>query len=75
MVNYFENESLQFLDHFVSFEKLNLLTYHIAKKYSEKIKLQGKIAVIDFQKKMEDVYQKENFPVVPTTVDPVLNLI
>ena len=72
MANYFENESLNFLDYFVNFRTLSLLAYNIAKKYSEKIQLQGKIAVSDFQKKIEDTYQKEGFPVVPTTIDPVL---
>lgn len=70
--NYFENETLSFLDYFVNFSTLNLLTYHKAKNYSSKIQLQGKISIADFQKKIEEIYQEEKFPVVPTTVDPVL---
>ena len=69
---YFDNISLPYLDYYVEFSTLNLLSYNIAKEQSSKIELKVKTTIAEFQKKIENIYREEGFPVVPTTVDPVL---
>jgi putative mRNA 3-end processing factor len=70
--NYFENETLPYLDYFVNIKILNKLSYFVAKHLSTKIKLESKTSIADFQKQLEHIYQEEKFPVVPTTTNPVL---
>ncbi|NPD88782.1 MAG: MBL fold metallo-hydrolase [Asgard group archaeon] len=70
--NYFDNASLPYLDYFIEYSILNQLSYNITKKQSNKIELKTKTSIAEFQKKIENIYHEEGFPVVPTTVDPVL---
>ncbi|MCG3226718.1 MAG: MBL fold metallo-hydrolase [Candidatus Heimdallarchaeota archaeon] len=70
--NYFDNTTLPYLDQFVEFITLNQLSYNIAKNQSNKIELKTKTSIAEFQKKIEMIYQDVEFPVVPTTIDPVL---
>ena len=60
------------LDYFVSLETLNLLSYNMTKNLSLSIKLDSQTSIAEFQKKIEREFTKQNFPIVPTVVDPIL---
>ncbi len=63
---------INFLDHYLEKEILDKVSYNIAKNFSSQVKVSEKISLVDFQKKIEEVYKKENFPVFPTVIDPIL---
>lgn len=63
---------IDFLDHYLEREVLDKVAYNIAKSYSNQVKVDEKISLVDFQKKIEEVYKKDNFPVFPTVIDPIL---
>ncbi len=65
-------ETINYLDYYLEREILDKVAYNIAKNYSSQVKVNGKISMVDFQKKIEEVYERENFPVFPTVVDPIL---
>jgi putative mRNA 3-end processing factor len=64
---------INFLDHYLEREILDKVSYNIAKNYSSQVKITEKISLVDFQKKIEEVYKKEKFPAFPTVIDPILH--
>ena len=65
-------KTINYLDYYLEREILDKVAYNIAKNYSKQVEISEKITMVDFQKKIEEVYKLENFPVFPTVVDPIL---
>lgn len=63
---------LKYLDFHVDQRVLNDLAYYYTKHLSNEIQLEKKISMAEFQKKIENKYKENKFPVVPTVVDPIL---
>ncbi len=62
----------RYLDFLIDQNLLNELSYHYSKHQSSEIKLEKKTSMAEFQKKIEKKYKENEFPTVPTVVDPIL---
>lgn len=64
-------EILKLLDFHIDYRKLNEISYNLAKFISEQLKIDKKITIANFQKKIEERFTSLNHLHVPTVVDPI----
>lgn len=59
------------LDNFVSIETLNKLAYYQSKNISQLIEIEQDISIAELQVLIEKKFTENNFPIVPSVVDPI----
>lgn len=64
-------EILELLDFHIDYRKLNEISYNLAKFISEQLKINKKITIANFQKKIEEQFASQNYLEVPSVVDPI----
>ncbi len=64
-------EILKLLDFHIDYRKLNEISYNLAKFITEQLKIDKKITIANFQKKIEELFASLNYLEVPTVVDPI----
>lgn len=65
-------EILRLLDFHIDYRKLNKISYNLAKFISEQLKIDKKLTIANFQKRIEEQFSSLNHLEVPTVVDPIL---
>ncbi|MCK4896279.1 MAG: MBL fold metallo-hydrolase, partial [Candidatus Heimdallarchaeota archaeon] len=64
-------EIFKLLDFQIDYRKLNEISYNLAKFISEQLKIDKKISIANFQKKIEERFTSLNYLEVPSVVDPI----
>ncbi|MCK5304794.1 MAG: MBL fold metallo-hydrolase, partial [Candidatus Heimdallarchaeota archaeon] len=64
-------EILKLLDFHIDYRKLNEISYNLAKFITEQLKIDKKITIANFQKKIEEKFASLKHLEVPTVVDPI----
>jgi len=64
-------EILKLLDFHIDYRRLNEISYNLAKFISEQLKIDKKLTIANFQKKIEEQFTNLNYLKVPTVVDPI----
>ncbi len=65
------SEILRLLDFHIDYRKLDEISYNLAKFISEHLKIDKKITIANFQKKIEEQFTALNHLEVPSVVDPI----
>ncbi len=66
------SEILTLLDFHIDYRKLSEISYNLAMFISEQLKIDKKLTIANFQKKIEEKFTNLNHLKVPTVVDPIL---